>query len=362
MKKVLFILGAVILIICAFILLYPSFGKKPSKAMRQEYSLRTENYYYDGKKFFYPEEWSIDSGLDNITVSDKAAKPVDNLPVYSPDFSLANDDNVCVTWFGHSSLLLQMHGLNILIDPVFSDYASPVQFAGPKRFTKPSVTVDELPEIDVLILSHDHYDHLDMDAVKRLDSKVKEFIVPLGVENHLKKWGIDDNRISEFAWWESKKLSGGIEITCTPSRHFSGRKIVDSNMTSWCSWVIQDDKLSIFDSCDSAYGGHYEEIQKRFGSFDLVFMECGQYNSKWHYSHMYPEEGAIASETVNAKCVMPVHWGAFVLSNHGWDDSPERFTVEAKKRGLNVVTPHLSETFVLGTDSDYKDRWWRDYQ
>lgn len=240
-----------------------------------------------------------------------------------------------------------MHGMNILIDPVFSERTSPVSFIGPKRFSKLPVEIDDLPELDVVVISHDHYDHLDMDSIKALDKKAKSFAVPLGVENHLKRWGVSSDKITELAWWEETEING-LTIACTPSRHFSGRRIIDADETLWASWVFKDDHYKIFESGDSGYGGHFEEIHNRYGDFDLVMIDCAQYNPQWHYVHMYPEEAA-----------MPIHWGAYVLSSHPWDAPPERFTAAAEELGMTVVTPHLGETMDPDSPENYGERWWK---
>lgn len=361
MKKLLIVLSVIIALIAAvllFIRFYPSFGGMPSKSDRKEYSTRTE--YYDGKKFIYPEKWTVESNIEDIRISSKDTSPVDELPVSTPDFSLADENNVMVTWFGHSSVLIQFHGYNLLCDPVFSERCSPMQWIGPKRFSEPTVSVKDLPHLDAVLLSHDHYDHLDQQAVKELNAKSDIFIVPLGVEKHLERWKIPENKISTVTWWDKLNI-GNIEINCCPSRHFTGRRLIDSDMTQWCSWVIRDDTYSIFDSGDGGFGGHFQEIHDRFSDFDFALMECGQYNSNWHHSHLFPEESANAADIVKAGTVLPIHWGAFILSNHGWDDCPERFTIQADKLGLNVVTPHLCETFSPDNSANYQNRWWRDF-
>lgn len=333
------------------------FGAIPTKADCTKYKKRCHNF--NGKHFTYPDKWAENGLSEDKRVSSKGTSPADKLPICVPDSETVAIDKVKVTWFGHSTILLQMHGMNILFDPMFSERSSPFQWIGPKRFTHPSVGIDVLPHIDAVLISHDHYDHLDRRTVQQLDRKTDRFIVSLGLEKHLEKWHISSEKITSLAWWENIGING-LEITCTPSRHFSGRGLIGQNSTQWCSWGLRDEFHSIFNSCDGSYGGHFKAIHEHFDCFDLAFMECGQYNEKWHYSHLYPEESVMAAKIINVKKVIPVHWGAFVLSSHGWDDGPERFVKEAEKHDLSVITPRICETFSLD-DAPTANYWWRNY-
>lgn len=359
--KVLLIILAVIALIVVAVALYlslnPVFGGKASEEDRENYSKRADNFADD--KFSYPENWELSGLSEDEIVSEKKTSPEGEIPVKAPEFDERPDiDKVSVTWLGHSGIMLQMHGMNILIDPVFSNRTSPVSFVGPKRFSELPVELGDLPDIDIVIISHDHYDHLDMKTVRELDEKTEKFIVPLGVENHLERWGVSAEKITNMAWWEETEIDG-LTIGCTPSRHFSGRKVIDADKTLWASWVFMDEFNQIFESGDGGYGGHFEEIHNRYGDFDFAMIDCAQYNMKWHYVHMFPEESAMAAEALGAKAVMPVHWGAFVLSSHPWDDPPERFTSAAENLGLTVVTPYIGETMPLDKAQDYQERWWK---
>ncbi len=360
LKIIFVILFVIILIVLAaflFVTFFPSFGGRVSKEDKADYEKRADNYADD--KFTYPAEWELEGLSEDQIVSDNQTLPRKNIPVETPEFADDPDiDKVTVTWFGHSNMLIQMHGMNILIDPVFSERTSPVSFVGPKRFSELPLEIDDLPDIDIVVISHDHYDHLDMDSIKALNAKSERFIVPLGVENHLERWGVSSDKITNTAWWEETEING-LTIACTPSRHFSGRRIIDSDETLWASWVFKDEYHQIFESGDSGYGGHFEEIHNRYGDFELVMIDCAQYNMDWHYVHMFPEESALAAEALGAQTAMPIHWGAYVLSSHPWDDPAERFTAAAEKLGITVITPKIGETMTPENAEEYQDRWWR---
>lgn len=354
------VVGVIALILFArlFMRVYPEFGGRPNAADRADY-LKRAGAYYDGERFFYPEEWKQPGIPVNQKVSAKDTRPAKPLPVFTPDFSKAAADDVTITWLGHASLLIQMGGKNILVDPIFSKRASPVQWAGPARFTEPSVSVEDLPAIDAVLITHDHYDHLDRATIKALEAKTARFIVPLGIDKHIARWIRDDSRIMNLAWWESVRLDG-LEIVCTPANHRSGRALDNAQTTLVCSWVLRDNERQILESSDTGYGWHFAEIHRRFGDFDLFLPDSGQYNSNWHGWHMFPEESVMAAETLGAAAVMPIHWGAFVLSDHGWDDSPERIVRACEEKGIEVLTPRLCQTFSLDEPEQVRERWWRE--
>lgn len=284
--------------------------------------------------------------------------PDDPMPQVRPDlagFSQANGPAQAV-WFGHSSLLLRMAGQNILVDPVFSKRASPVPFTV-GRFQPPVAGLEDLPEIDVIVISHDHYDHLDMETVKHFRDRKAHFLVPLGVGSHLRGWGVDAARITELDWWDSVQL-GSIEFACTPAHHFSGRGLKDRNKTLWASWVIRDADQSIFYSGDSGYGPHFRAIGEAYGPFDAAFIETGQYNKKWREVHMLPEEAAQAYFDLGAKMYIPVHWAMFELSMHTWYQPAMEISEQALVRGINLVTPQIGEAVILD-GSPQGSPWWQ---
>ncbi|MCM1222166.1 MAG: MBL fold metallo-hydrolase [Lachnospiraceae bacterium] len=363
--RVILIILCIIIVFLAcvflFLKLWPAFGGRASKEKKEDYAARAENYR-DGK-FYNDGDFKIlrntDEKDENI-ISEKGRKPEGEIPIKTPSYdTMISADEVQVTWFGHSSLLLQMHGMNILIDPVFSERSSPVSFAGNKRFSRLPVETGDLPHIDLLVISHDHYDHLDYNVIKEIDEKVSEYVVPLGVENHLERWGVDSAKIHEMAWWEEVTVNG-LTVGCTPARHYSGRSLDDQYATLWASWVFKDDNHLIFESGDSGYGNHYQEIHEKYGDFDFVLTDCAQYDITWPDVHMFPEEAVEAVKTLGAKTAMPIHWGTFTLANHPWDDSAERFVMSGEKEGLKIITPQIGETFNLKNAEEFMQRWWKD--
>lgn len=360
------VVAVVSLFAFVFLKAWKPFGGKASRADRKNYAERAVNF--DGKKFHNEEDFSVmamqkNPAPDPLTFSKKDPRPDFEFPTKKPDFAQNPEESpaineVKVTWFGHSSLFLEMHSLRILIDPVFSEVISPVSWVGGKRFSHPPVTVADLPEIDILLLSHDHYDHLDYDVIREIDKKVKKYVVPLGVENHLKRWKVKAEKITNMAWWEETEISG-LTIVCTPAQHFSGRKLVDNMATLWASWVFKDEYHQIFESGDSGFNSHWERIHEKYGDFDFVMMECGQYDVQWPKVHSFPEQSVAAVKTLGAKVALPIHWGAIILSRHGWDDSVERFLLAAEKENITVVTPYIGQTARLSMPDFFTERWWR---
>lgn len=364
-KKILKILKIIIIIILIFALLifiiynfWPSLGGTPNEKDKEDYKKIAKNYK-DGVFTNY-KDFSIitNNPLPNNFLSTKGNTPKENIPTVKPNL-LKNptSEDLTFTWLGHSTLLLQMSGLNILFDPIFSEYASPVQGFGPKRFTSLPIEIEDLPKIDIVIITHDHYDHLDYKSIKKLKTKVNLFIVPLGVEKHLVKWGIPEEKIKRMSWWEEYKIND-LTVSCTPAQHDSSRG-KGLNKTLWASYVLKNELYNVYESGDTGYNTHFKEIYDKYGSFDLAFIESGQYNNMWPDIHMKPEDGVQAGIDLNAKVLMPIHWGAFSLSVHGWDDSVERFTIHSEENNLETITPKIGETVDYKNYNNYKEKWWQ---
>ena len=293
---------------------------------------------------------------------DSTTIPSNDLPREDMELSFVDNEKAKTQlfWFGHSSFLLQIEERNILIDPVFSQRASPFSFMGPKRFSSSlPISVDKLPKIDAVIISHDHYDHLDYKAITKIKDKVKMFYTPLGVGVHLKKWGIEEERIVELDWWQEANADE-LKFIATPSLHTSGRKPNTTASTLWASWVIKSETESIYFSGDGGYDVHFKEIGERFGPFDFAMMECGQYNEMWPKLHMFPEQTVQAGIDVQAKQIMPIHWGAFSISSHSWTDPVERVIDAAKKAKLPLIIPIIGEPIIIQDTIKYSEEtWWK---
>jgi L-ascorbate metabolism protein UlaG (beta-lactamase superfamily) len=287
-------------------------------------------------------------------------KPLNVVEVDESKITGGSSKELKVTWFGHSSTIIEIEGKVILTDPILSKRPSPVSFAGPKRYHKRLPVVPEkLPKIDLVIVSHDHYDHLDYKTIKKIHRKTKRFVVPLGVGAWLEKWGVDPKKITELNWWQSKIYDFGIEITAAPSQHFSGRRVIDNNKTLWASWIIKGKKHKVFFSGDSGYNPAFKEIGKRLGPFDLTLMECGQYNKHWETVHMLPHQTVQAHIDVKGKVLLPIHWGAYNLSLHNWYDPVEKALEAAKKMNVVMTYPRIGETIIIGKSLPGV-KWWQE--
>ena len=284
-------------------------------------------------------------------------EPTELIPSVKTDLTYQQSEEPSIVWFGHSSYLIRMEGKTILVDPVFGSRPSPFQFVGAKNYTvESSYTAEDLPSLDLVIITHDHYDHLDYQTIVKLRNKVNKFIVALGVGEHLELWGIDKSKIKELDWWEGDVVFSGTELIATPARHFSGRGF-KRNQTLWNSFVLKTSHCSIFIGGDSGYDPAFQEIGQKLGPFDLAILECGQYNTLWPYIHMMPEETAKASLDLQARVFMPVHWGKFTLSMHPWKDPIERVMKMSKSLGAVITTPRIGETVFL--DGDFPNvEWW----
>ncbi len=288
----------------------------------------------------------------------RTIRPPGPLPSIKTDLKNLCSENPVIIWFGHSSYLIHIAGKNILVDPVFSGYASPVKFLV-KAFAGTDVyTPDDLPAIDLLILTHNHYDHFDSHTIALLNAKTNAYCVPLGVSAGFPK--LSASSITELDWWETKRITNDIEITATPARHFSGRGFKRGG-SLWCSFVLCMFGYTFYIGGDSGYDAHFKEIGKKFNRFDLAILECGQYNTSWPFIHMMPEETVQASIDLNAKWLLPVHWGKFALANHPWNEPVARAAQKAAQLNVNITTPVIGEPVIINESYPGKP-WWKDGQ
>jgi L-ascorbate metabolism protein UlaG (beta-lactamase superfamily) len=272
------------------------------------------------------------------------------------DYETPPASGLRVTWLGHSTTLLEIDSLRVLIDPMWGARASPFTFAGPARYFPPPLALGAVPAPDVVLISHDHYDHLDMPTVRTLAARGARFIVPLGVGAHLEAWGVRATSVSELDWWSSIDI-GGLELTATPSRHFSGRGITGQDRTLWTGWVIKGPKHRVYYSGDTALDDTMIEIGTRFGPFDLTMIEVGEYDALWPDVHLGPEQAVRTHQLVRGTVMLPVHWAGFDLALHGWTEPIERVLVAAEAAGVRVATPQPGELFEPAT-MGVQRRWW----
>lgn len=283
-------------------------------------------------------------------------KPPIPLPSVKTDLKNLPGDKPIIVWFGHSSYFIRIQNRNILVDPVFSGNVAPISFMV-KSFEGSDVYFpDDFPGIDYLVLTHDHYDHLDYKTLIKLSSKVKNIYCSLGVGSHLSYWGFDKKNITELDWWQTVDLDDGIQITTAPARHFSGRGIKRFK-TFWSSFILKTSKYSLYLGGDSGYDTHFSEIGQKYGPFDIVILESGQYNTAWPYIHMMPEETVQAAVDLRARLLLPVHWGKFSLALHPWDEPVKRVLEKAKELDMKVTTPMIGEPVILGEAHPDK-HWW----
>ncbi len=287
------------------------------------------------------------------------ASPISDIPVHNlrvEDIAELSNNQVHIIKLGHSSVLLKLAGELWLLDPVLSERASPFSFIGPKRFHASPLDVTQLPKIDKVLISHDHYDHLDQDTIKKLTHNTEQFLVPLGVERALKKWGIAEDKISAFDWWQTTS-DDVATVTFTPTQHFSGRGLFDGNQTLWGSWAIASRHGKIFFSGDSGYFAGFKQIGDKLGPFDLTLIETGAYDKDWHNIHMTPEQSVQAHLDLNGKTMMPIHNSTFDLAFHAWSEPLTRVNQAAEDNSVTLATPIFGEVVTLGA-SRLNQQWW----
>ena len=259
---------------------------------------------------------------------------------------------------GHSTMLLKLRGQFWITDPVFAERASPFKRLGPKRFHAPPIALEDLPPLRGVILSHDHYDHLDRETVLALADKTAVFLTPLGVGDRLVEWGVAAEKVRQFDWWQGVEIDG-LSFTAAPAQHFSGRSLFDNNSTLWASWVIVDDGLRLFFSGDTGYFDGFRTIGERLGPFDVTLLETGAYDAQWPYVHMQPDETVQAHIDLRGRCMVPVHNGTFDLAMHAWHEPYERVVGLAAARGVELSTPRMGERLDLNAPHR-GEKWWRD--
>lgn len=335
----------------------PIFGGKPDQYSQAKIE---QSKHYNGEIFVNLEPTVVATPSDGSqsvvdTMIDLLMPAPDKNPQkLIPTKPIQPLDNGDFVWLGHSTVLFKMSGQTVVTDPIFYR-ASPVFFGG-KPFAQDSeITADQLPALDIVLISHDHYDHLDDETIKEIDAKVGRYIVPLGIKAHIQRWGIASEKIVELDWYQSFPI-GEITYTLTPSRHFSGRGLTNRFETLWGSWVVKNHRQTVYFSGDGGYSSEFKRIGEMFGPFDIAFLEDGAYNQDWSQIHMFPEQAVQAAVDLNAKVILPIHWGKYDLARHKWTEPVERLKQEAKIKQVNVTTPMIGERF---TATQYpQTSWW----
>jgi len=342
---------------------WQALGDRPSSAHRERFE-RSAQYDAGAARFVNSLPTERTQSFDLMAAywrNDAVRRPREPLPVdpgLAARLRTPPEDGLRVSWIGHSTLLVEIDGRRLLTDPVFSPRASPFRWLGPLRFAPPAIAIDELPPIDMVLISHDHYDHLDMESIRALDQRGVEFLVPLGVGAHLVSWGVEPGRIRELDWWEEVAFDG-LTLVCLPARHFSGRTGLATNGSLWASWAILGREARVFFSGDTSMTPEFLEVGRRYGPFDIAMMEAAAYNPFWADYHLGPEQAVDAFVMLRGRSLVPIHWGTFDLALHSWTEPMERLRREAARRGVHVVVPVPGGSVGASTPAT-REAWWPD--
>ena len=325
---------------------------------------------YGGKSFVNPNgvktelfTWEmLEVGWEYLTTKRVDPQPTGVIPVTDIDqgaWTNLGEDDFQYAWLGHSSLLVAMEGRLILSDPVFEDRASPISWMGPKRFHPSPVTARSLPPLDAILITHDHYDHLEEPTIRKLAPKTGLFLVPLGVGALLEQWGVPKDKIAEMDWWETRKI-GSLTFTTTPAVHYASRGLFDLNQRLWASWAVTGAHKRIFISGDSGYFDGFKQVGRELGPMDVTFLKIGAYNDKgtWRKGHMTPEEAVAEHIDLSGGVMVPHHWATFDLGLHSWHEPMERALAEAGRLGVDMATPRVGQVVRPGEKTE-ADFWWR---
>ncbi|TNE80452.1 MAG: hypothetical protein EP332_07505 [Bacteroidetes bacterium] len=363
----LFLYALLALVVIVFFQVRIHFGAKPNTSLQRRYA-QSPNWKED--RFMNLEETTMALGLKDVPgmlkkqFLDRAGRvPKQDIPIRALDWQAftSDDEDYKIIWLGHSAVLIRFAGKTWLIDPMMGPNASPIAPFKTKRFESNALEyLKQIPKVDYVLMSHDHYDHLDFASIQALLPHQAKYITALGVGRHLEKWGIPACDITELDWWDHVQLEE-VSLHFTPSRHFSGRGTRDRAKSLWGGFYLQNSAAKLYFSGDGGYGDHFKEVKARLGKADVILVENGQYNALWHQIHMYPEEAVSASVEMQADRVIPVHWGGFALAMHSWQEPVERFSEAAQQAGLNFEIPYPGE--MLSPNTKTADSfWWKSIQ
>ena len=368
-KNILIALLVFVIVFAAAIFLFmqlPQFGKEPS-GKRLERILKSPNYQKDKfDNINFTPQLAEDASMPGVMFrfffgKNKNLIPKERLNFQKTNLKNLNPDENIYVWMGHSSYFIQIDGKKILVDPVFSGNASPVNFTTKAFAGTDLYSTEDIPDLDYLIITHDHWDHLDYETVKKLNPKAKQVITGLGTGEHLEYWNFDPTKIIELDWGENFELGNGFKVYAETARHFSGRGF-KRNQAIWASFIFETPKRKIYIGGDSGFDDHFEKIGKKFGGFDLAILELGQYNKDWRYIHMMPEEFLVAAKNLKAKRIIPVHNSKFALALHDWKEPLQKITALNEKENRRLITPKIGEKVNWEDDSKTYEQWWEAYE
>lgn len=346
---------------CAVVALaqgWEAFGQVATgeRRARVEASPQWKGRAFDNPQPLVNDAWGMLVGAFQASADVSPKAPVPFEPVPRARFDAPPASGLRVTWLGHATALIEIDGHRVLTDPIWSERASPLDWVGPRRWYRPPLPLDELPPLDAVVVSHDHYDHLDLESVRALNARGVTFYVPLGVGAHLAYWGVPEARIVELDWWQRAKV-GGLDVVCTPARHASGRTLLDKDEQLWSGWALLGPTHRAYYSGDTGLFPAMKDIGARLGPFDVTLIEVGQYHSAWPDWHIGPEQAVTAHQWVQGRVLLPVHWGLFSLAYHAWTEPAERVLAAAKKAGVSLVIPRPGQSVEPST-AQAPERWW----
>jgi len=364
-KKLILALLMIIALLVLGVVVYlqqPKFGTLPEGSRLGK--IKSSSNYVDGKfqnlvptTIVVKERSSVSLWWESLFAKRERLTPVDSIPAVKTDLKTLEKGKDVVIWVGHSSYFMQLGGKRILIDPVFSSYASPISFVNKAFIGTNPYTAEDMPEIDYLLISHDHWDHLDYKTIMDLKPKIKNLVCGLGVGSYFEQWGFEEKFINEADWYTKVQLENDFAINVLPARHYSGR-LLSKDKTLWVGYAFITPERRVFLSGDSGYGPHFKEIGEMFNGFDLAILDNGQYDKSWPYIHMMPEEAVQAAEELKAKLLLPGHSGKFAIANHPWDEPFKRITDASQNKSFRLLTPMIGETVELENKQQVFSRWW----
>ena len=349
----------VVVMVAGYLWMREELGARPDEHARASFA-SSEHFDVERGAFFNVlprvQHFSFGDLLEFLSESDTQTTPATPPEVIAPRFSAEAPEGLAVTWINHSTVLIEIDGARFLTDPVWSKGVGPADIVSRPRFYEPPLELDALPPVDAVIISHDHYDHLDRQSVRALSAEGARFLVPLGVGSHLRFWGVPEQQITELDWWQERTIKG-VRVVATPARHFSGRSVDDADATLWASWSFVGPGHRVFFSGDTALSRDFETIGERLGPFDLTMMEVGAYDQRWPDVHLGPEQALKAHAMVGGDILLPIHWGTFNLAMHSWVEPMERMLQGAREANVRLVTPRPGQT-INASAPPAPQRWW----